>query len=91
MAHKQCVDKVDKRCDCIKDDLEELETLKKNSIKSPEFIGFRKIPRLNREMIITEKIDGTNGAIYIDENNNIFVGSKNRWLDEHNENHGFWH
>ncbi len=61
----------------------------------PEFKGFRKIPRLLREIVITEKIDGTNGLIYIDENNNIFAGSRTRWLwgsiqDEiHNDNHGF--
>jgi hypothetical protein len=61
----------------------------------PEFHEFRKIPRLSREIIITEKIDGTNGIIYIDEQNNIFAGSRKRWLwgsiqDEiHNDNHGF--
>ena len=61
----------------------------------PEFQEFKKIPRLSRETIITEKIDGTNGVIFIDENNNIFAGSRNRWLwgsiqDEiHNDNHGF--
>jgi len=61
----------------------------------PEFRGFSKISRLSREIIITEKIDGTNGVIYIDESNNIFAGSRNRWLwgsiqDEiHNDNYGF--
>lgn len=30
-----------------------------------EFTPFPKIPRLNRQMVITEKIDGTNGAIVI--------------------------
>jgi hypothetical protein len=61
----------------------------------PEFKEFKKIPRLSREIIITEKIDGTNGVIFIDENNNIFAGSRNRWLwgsiqDEiHNDNMGF--
>ena len=61
----------------------------------PEFQGFKKIPRLSREIVITEKLDGTNGLIYIDENNNIFAGSRNRFLwgspqDEiHNDNHGF--
>ena len=61
----------------------------------PEFKEFKKIPRLSREIVITEKIDGTNGVIFIDENNNIFSGSRNRWLwgsvqDEiHNDNHGF--
>lgn len=63
--------------------------------KFPEFKGFHKIPRYSRECIITEKIDGTNGVIYIDENNNIYAGSKNRWLwgstqnEVHNDNHGF--
>ena len=32
-----------------------------------EFKAFDKIPRLNREIVITEKIDGTNGAIVISE------------------------
>jgi len=57
----------------------------------PEFKEFRKIPRLYRDIIITEKIDGTNGLIYIDEQNNIFAGSRSRWLDDHIENQGFWH
>ena len=30
-----------------------------------EFQKFKKIPRLSREIVITEKIDGTNGVIYI--------------------------
>jgi hypothetical protein len=61
----------------------------------PEFQEFKKIPRLSRDIVITEKIDGTNGVIYIDENNNIFAGSRNRWLwgsiqeEIHNDNHGF--
>lgn len=33
---------------------------------SAEFVEFGKIPRLNREIIITEKIDGTNAQILID-------------------------
>jgi len=60
-------------------------------ICSPEFKKFKKIPRLSREIIITEKIDGTSGLIYIDETNSIYAGSRNRWLDDHNDNHNFWH
>jgi RNA ligase len=30
-----------------------------------EFIPFRKIPRLSRDIIVTEKIDGTNAAVQI--------------------------
>jgi len=58
---------------------------------SPEFKEFKKIPRLSRDIIITEKIDGSNGLIYIDENNNVFAGSRNRWLNDHSDNFGFWH
>jgi len=63
--------------------------------KFPEFKGFHKISRYSRECIITEKIDGTNGLISIDEKNNVFAGSRNRWLwgstqsEIHNDNHGF--
>jgi hypothetical protein len=57
----------------------------------PEFKEFKKIPRLSREIVITEKIDGTNGLIYINEKNEISAGSRSRWLDDHNDNHGFWH
>lgn len=31
-----------------------------------EFVGFGKIPRYSREVVVTEKIDGTNGQIYIE-------------------------
>jgi len=54
----------------------------------PEFQAFKKIPRLNRDITITEKIDGSNIVFYIDEVDNLFVGSHRRWLDEHNDNHG---
>jgi len=61
----------------------------------PEFKGFAKIARYSRDCVISEKIDGTNGLIYIDPDLNIFAGSKSRWLwgsvqDEiHNDNYGF--
>lgn len=64
-------------------------------MKFPEFQEFKKIPRLSREIIITEKIDGTNGVIYIDDVGNLFAGSRNRWLwgtvqnEIHNDNYGF--
>lgn len=37
-------------------------------MNNPEFQEYRKIPRLSRDCLITEKIDGTNGQIYIVEN-----------------------
>jgi len=53
--------------------------------------AFKKIPRLSRECVITEKIDGTNGLIYIDDQGNLMgVGSRNRWLTEDADNFGFF-
>lgn len=45
-----------------------------------EFESFRKIPRLSRECVVTEKIDGTNGQIMITEDNQLYVGSRNKWI-----------
>ena len=47
-----------------------------------EFKSFNKIARLSREMIVTEKIDGTNGIIAIGENGEFQVGSRNKWLTD---------
>lgn len=54
-----------------------------------EFEEFPKIPRLSREIIVTEKIDGTNGQIAITEDGQMFVGSRSRWITPDNDNHGF--
>lgn len=42
------------------------------------FEEFPKIGRLSRDMVITEKIDGTNGCIGIGDNGEFFVGSRSR-------------
>lgn len=56
----------------------------------PEFVPFQKIPRLSRECTITEKIDGTNGCIFIDEDGLSFlVGSRTRWITNEDDNFGF--
>jgi hypothetical protein len=55
----------------------------------PDFVGFPKIHRLARPCIVTEKIDGTNGQIYILETREVFVGSRTRWLTLENDNFGF--
>lgn len=57
-----------------------------------EFSGFPKIARLNRDIIITEKIDGTNGAVIIEDRGDYWeVGaqSRNRLLTPEDDNHGF--
>lgn len=53
------------------------------------FIGFPKVPRLSREMIVTEKIDGTNAQILIKENGDLLVGSRKRWISPTDDNFGF--
>ena len=54
------------------------------------FVGFPKIPRYSRECVITEKIDGTNGCIFIREAEEFLVGSRSRWISPGKEdNHSF--
>ena len=54
-----------------------------------DFVEFKKIPRLSRECVVTEKIDGTNGVICITEEGEFLIGSRTRWIDVHTDNHGF--
>lgn len=46
----------------------------------PEFEAFQSIPRLSRDIVVTEKIDGTNGQIYVGDDGVVMAGSRNRWL-----------
>lgn len=59
----------------------------------PLFQPFEKIARLKRDIVITEKIDGTNAQLYIDPENldKIWVGSRKRWITpgKGNDNSGF--
>lgn len=54
-----------------------------------DFVSFGKIPRLSRDMIVTEKIDGTNAQIYNGEDGEFLVGSRKRWITEEDDNAGF--
>jgi hypothetical protein len=59
-----------------------------------EFKAFPKIPRLFREAIITEKIDGTNASIHIRESDVgeppvILAASRTRFITPENDNFGF--
>lgn len=60
------------------------------SIPTIPFVEFPKISRWSREVIVTEKIDGTNAQIYIDETmENIYAGSRNKWITPTDDNMGF--
>lgn len=54
-----------------------------------EFQSFQKIARLSREIIITEKIDGTNASIFISEDGEFLIGSRTRWITPTDDNYGF--
>lgn len=55
-----------------------------------EFKKFPSIGRYSRDCTITEKIDGTNGLIYISDDFKEFeVGSRTRWITPQNDNMGF--
>lgn len=57
----------------------------------PEFQAFSEIPRLSRDMIITEKIDGTNAQIYFPDGplGPMYIGSRRQWITPQNDNFGF--
>lgn len=61
----------------------------KNDPKISDFREFPKIARLSRDCIITEKLDGTNGQVYITEDGQMLVGSRNRWITPEADNYGF--
>lgn len=54
-----------------------------------EFVGFPKIARLSRACVVSEKIDGTNGQIFIGDDGEFLVGSRTRWITPDDDNHGF--
>lgn len=54
------------------------------------FTPFPKIPRLKRNIVVTEKIDGTNASILVPEDGGpLLVGSRNRWITPEDDNYGF--
>lgn len=54
-----------------------------------EFKGFQSIARLSRDMVITEKLDGTNASITITDDGQFLTGSRTRWITPDDDNYGF--
>lgn len=54
-----------------------------------DFIAFRSIPRLMRDIIVTEKIDGTNAQVHISDDGVVRAGSRTRWITPEDDNFGF--
>jgi hypothetical protein len=59
------------------------------AIEAPVFEPFPKLARLSRDMVVTEKLDGTNAQIRILEDGRVFAGSRNRWVFPGQDNFGF--
>ena len=54
-----------------------------------DFTEFPKMARLAREVIVSEKIDGTNAQIFIGDDGTLLAGSRSRWITPEDDNHGF--
>lgn len=59
------------------------------NIPEIEFKPFRKIARWKREILVSEKIDGTNSTVYIDDSGQTYTASRNRWITPGADNYGF--
>lgn len=55
----------------------------------PEFREWPKIARWNREVIITEKIDGSNACVIVTEDGQVAAQSRSRVITPETDNHGF--
>lgn len=55
----------------------------------PEFESFPKIPRVKDNILITEKIDGTNAQVVVTSEGEVQAGSRNRYIYPHADNYGF--
>ena len=54
-----------------------------------EFRAWPKTPRLFRDVVITEKIDGTNAAIIVSEHGTVGAQSRSRLISPDRDNFGF--
>jgi hypothetical protein len=54
-----------------------------------EFVAYPKTPRLFKDIIVTEKLDGTNAQIVVKDSGEVLAGSRNRWVTPSDDNYGF--
>src|SRR5437868_5114667 len=54
-----------------------------------EFQPWPKVARLNRDITITEKIDGTNAAIGVTDDGEVYAQSRTRLITPKDDNFGF--
>lgn len=58
-------------------------------IAATQFVEFPKIARYSREVIVSEKIDGTNACVFIGPDGEFLTGSRTRWITPEADNYGF--
>lgn len=59
-------------------------------METPPFVAFPKIARWSRDVIVTEKIDGTNAQVFVSEDGqSLIAGSRNRWIAPGDDGFGF--
>lgn len=58
-------------------------------LEDPEFVPFPKIARWNRDVVVTEKLDGTNAAVLVLEDGRVFSQSRKRIIFPGQDNFGF--
>ncbi|MEV4939579.1 RNA ligase family protein [Streptomyces zaomyceticus] len=54
-----------------------------------QFTPWPKTARLFRDIVITEKLDGTNAAIHVSEDGRVAAQSRNRLITPEHDNYGF--
>lgn len=59
------------------------------TIEGAVFQPWPKIARLNRDIVITEKLDGTNACVVIEEDGRIYAQSRTRIITPDDDNFGF--
>jgi hypothetical protein len=55
----------------------------------PAFTEFASIARLSRDIVVTEKIDGTNAQIHVLDDGQVLAGSRSRYVTPEADNFGF--
>ena len=68
------------KCDLVCSNCHRIRTKKRLNGDEFRFYPMPKIPRLSREIVVTEKIDGTNAVVVITGSGEVVAGSKSRWL-----------
>lgn len=80
-----------KKTDVFRDVVDErgLDLLK--ATEPIEFKPFQKIARLNRDIVITEKIDGSNAQVIVTDDGRVFAASRTRLIypEKNMDNMGF--